>query len=199
SGACDDNAADHCTGSGNACVDVFQAAGYTCRDSAGQCDVAETCSGTSGACPADGFASSSTHCLGTSQGGGCDDDAADHCTGTGNACVDVFQAAGYTCRDSAGQCDVAETCPGTSGACPVDGFASSSTHCLGASQGGGCDNDAADHCTGSGNACVDVFQAAGYTCRGSAGQFDLAETCPGTSGACPADGFAASSTHCLTT
>src|SRR5213078_883943 len=196
SGACDDNAADHCTGSGNACVDVFQAAGSTCRDSAGQCDVAETCSGTSGACPADGFASSSTHCTGASQSGACDDNAADHCTGSGNACVDVFQAAGYTCRDSAGQCDVAETYPGTAGACPADGFASSSTHCTGASQSGACDDNAADHCTGSGNACVDVFQAAGYTCRDSAGQCDVAETCPGTSGACPADGFASSSTHC---
>src|SRR5205814_8315349 len=154
-GACDDNAADHCTGSGNACVDVFRAAGSTCRDSAGQCDVAETCSGTSGACPVDGFASSSTHCLGASQSGACDDNAADHCTGSGNACVDVFQAAGYTCRDSAGQCDVAETCTGTSGACPADGFASSSTHCTGASQSGACDDNAAEHCTGSGNACVD--------------------------------------------
>src|SRR5207244_12258121 len=135
------------TGGGNACVHVFLSAGYTDRGSAGQCPAARSCDLTSGACPADGFASSSTHCLGASQGGGCDDDAADHCTGSSNACVDVFQAARYTCRDSAGQCDVAETCPGTSGACPVDGFASSSTHCTGASQSGACDDNAADHCS----------------------------------------------------
>src|SRR5439155_1271367 len=143
-----------------------------------------------------GLASAPTHCLGASQSGACDDNAADHCTGTGNACVDVFRAAGYTCRDSAGQCDVAETCTGTSGACPVDGFASSSTHCTGASQSGACDDNAADHCTGTSNSCVDVFRAPGYTCRASAGQCDVAETCTGTAGAWPADVIAASSTHC---
>src|SRR5207253_8913442 len=112
SGACAVNAADHCTGSGNACVYAYPAPCRSCRDSAGQCDVAETCPGTSGACPADGFASSSTHCTGASQSGACDDNAAEHCTGRGRARVAVFQAAGYTSRDSAGQCDVAETCPG---------------------------------------------------------------------------------------
>src|SRR5204862_320270 len=147
------------------------------------------CTGTSGACPVDGFESGSTSCTGASQGGACDNDAADHCTGTGNACVDVFRAASFTCRSSAGQCDVAETCTGTSGACPVDGFESAATSCTGASQSGVCDNDAADHCTGTDNACVDVFQAASYTCRASAGQSEVAESCTGTSGACPVDGF----------
>src|SRR5438046_7624853 len=103
----------------------------------------------SGLCRSDGFASASTSCTGASQGGLCDNDAADHCTGTDNSCVDVFQAASHTCRASAGQCDVAETCTGTSGACPADGFASSSTSCTGASQGGLCDNDAAHHCLGT--------------------------------------------------
>src|SRR5207253_284650 len=196
----DDNpcTTDVCNGTAGApaCTHPAGNAGTVCRDSAGQCDVAETCTGTSGACPVDGFASGATRWTGASQGGACDDAAADHCTGSGNACADVVQAAGSTCRDSAGQCDVAETCSGTSGACPADGFASSSTHCTGASQSGACDDNAADHCTGSGNACVDVFQAAGYTCRDSVGQCDVAETCSGTSGACPADGFASSSTHC---
>src|SRR5438093_3222861 len=101
----------------------------------GQCDVAERCTGTSGACPADVFASSATSCTGTSQGDTCDNDAADHCTGTSNVCVDVFQSSSFVCRTSAGQCDVAESCTGTSGACPADGFASSATSCTGASQG----------------------------------------------------------------
>src|SRR5207249_1497277 len=134
-------------------------AGYTCRGSAGPCDVAETCSGSSGACPVDGFASSTSACTGASQAGACDNDAADHCTGTSNSCIDVFQATGYTCRASAGQCDVAETCSGSSGPCPVDGFASNATACAGASQAGGCDKDAADHYTGTSNSCFDVFQA----------------------------------------
>src|SRR5438094_63821 len=131
----DDNpcTTDVCNGTAGApaCTHPAGNAGTVCRDSAGQCDVAETCTGTSGACPADGFASASTSCTGASQGGLCDNDAADHCTGTDNSCVDVFQAASHTCRASAGQCDVAETCTGTSGACPVDGFASASTSCTG--------------------------------------------------------------------
>src|SRR5439155_1488381 len=128
--------------------------------------------GSSGACPADGFASSSTSCLGASQGDTCDNDAADHCTGTSNSCVDAYQSGSFTCRASAGQCDVAEPFTGSSGACPADGFASSSTSCVGASQGDTCDNDAADHCTGSSNSCVDAFQSSSFTCRASAGQCD---------------------------
>jgi len=195
-GLCDNDAADHCSGTANTCVDSFKAAGATCRGSAGQCDVAETCSGTSGACPADAFATASVTCTGASQGGLCDNDAGDHCSGTANSCVDVYRAPGFTCRASAGQCDEAETCSGSSGACPADAFASASKNCVGSSQGGVCDNDAADHCTGTSNACVDLFQAPGVVCRGSAGQCDVTETCTGSSGSCPADGFAAASTPC---
>src|SRR5439155_15917281 len=100
------------------------------------------------------FASVSTTCTGASQSGACDDNAADHCTGTSNACVDVFRAASYTCRASAGQCDVAETCTGTSAACPANAFASVSTGCAGASQGGACGQDTLDHCAGTRDACV---------------------------------------------
>src|SRR6185369_10071770 len=56
-----------------------------------------------------------------------------------------------TCRASAGQCDVAETCTGASATCPTNGFQSAATGCTGASQGGACDNDPADHCTGTSN------------------------------------------------
>src|SRR5439155_891758 len=184
--------ADHCSGTSNSCVDVFSPASTVCRASAGQCDVAENCTGTSGACPADGFASASTSCTGTSQGGACD--GADHCSGTSNSCVDVFSPASTVCRASAGQCDVAENCTGTSGACPADGFASSATTCTGVSQGGACDN--ADHCSGTSNTCVDGFKPSTTECRASAGQCDVAENCTGTSGACPADGFASSATTC---
>src|SRR5205814_10449224 len=141
----DDNAAYHCTGTAHARVAAFRPYTTPFRSSAGQCDVAETCPGTSGACPVDGFASSSTHCTGASQSGACDDNAADHCTGSGNSCVDVFQAAGYTCRDSAGQCDVAETCTGTSGACRAEGRRAGATRCTGGSPGGAGDDNAADH------------------------------------------------------
>src|SRR5439155_597285 len=129
------------------------------------CDVAETCTGISGACPADAFAPSTTSCTGASQGGACDNDAADHCTGTSNACVDVFRSSATVCRASAGQCDVAESCTGTSGACPANSYTSSATSCTGASQGGPCDNDAADHCTGTSNTCVDAYKSSATVCR----------------------------------
>src|SRR5206468_9616790 len=112
-------------GTSNSCVDVFSPASTVCRTSAGQCDVAENCTGTSGACPADGFASSATTCTGVSQGGACDN--TDHCSGTNNTCVDGFKPSTTECRASAGQCDVAEDCTGTSGACPGGAFASSAT------------------------------------------------------------------------
>jgi len=58
----------------------------------------------------------STGCGGASQGGACDNDAADHCTGTSNSCVDVFQAMGTTCLDDGDQC-TSDTCSGSSAVC----------------------------------------------------------------------------------
>src|SRR5581483_3600094 len=139
---CDQGSAVNGT-AGSCCTSScqFKGAGITCRASAGQCDVAETCTGSSATCPADGFASSATTCTGASQGGVCDNDPGDHCLGTANTCVDSFKSSATVCRGSAGQCDLAETCTGSSGACPADTFAPSSTTCTGASQGGACDND----------------------------------------------------------
>ena len=197
-GLCD--LAEACNGTTNDCpVDAFKTVGTSCRASAGQCDVAETCPGTSGACPADVFASNTTPCTGTSQSGLCDNNTADHCSGTANTCVDAFKSAGTSCRASVGQCDAAETCPGTSGACPADIFASDTTPCTGTSQSGLCDNDPADHCSGTANTCVDAFKSAGTSCRASVGQCDAAETCPGTSGVCPDDAFASDTTPCTGT
>src|SRR5439155_75556 len=147
-GACDNDAADHCSGSGNTCVDAFQPATTTCRPAAGQCDVAESCTGSSGACPADAFAPSTTSCTGSSNGDACDNDAGDHCSGTANSCVDAFRPAAFTCRAPNGQCDVAETCTGTSGACPADAVRQGVVKGMGFGNGGGCDNDARNDCAG---------------------------------------------------
>ena len=159
--------------------------GTLCRASAGVCDVAETCSGSSTTCPADGFQSSTTICRASA--GQCDVaesctgssvacpgdgfasattacvgssngdacDGTDSCSGTANTCVDGFLASTTICRASAGQCDVAESCTGTSGACPGDGFASATTTCVGTSNGGACDGT--DSCSGTANTCVDGF------------------------------------------
>jgi hypothetical protein len=191
-GACD--AADHCSGTADTCVDGFLPSTTICRASTGQCDTAESCTGTSGACPADSFQPSTAVCTGTSNGGACD--APDHCSGTSNTCVDAFQPSTTVCRAATGQCDAAESCTGTSGACPADGFQSNTTTCTGASNGGACDGT--DLCDGAGH-CVDVYKPSTTVCRASTGQCDAAESCTGSSGACPADGFQSNTTTCTGT
>ena len=195
-GACDNDAADHCAGTSSACVDAFQS-GSVCRPSTGACDAAETCTGTSGACPIDAFEPSTTSCVGSTQGGACDDDAADHCSGDDASCLDAYKPDTVTCRPSAGACDAAETCTGSSSTCPVDAFEPATTSCIGSSQGGACDNDAADHCSGTADTCVDAYRANTFTCRPSAGPCDVAEACTGTSSTCPADAVAANGVVCL--
>src|SRR2546422_6422770 len=124
---------------------------HTCRPSAGQCDVAEMCTGTSGTCPTDSFASATTSCTGASEGGACDDDAADHCSGTSNTCVDAFEPATHTCRPSAGQCDVAEMCTGTSGTCPNRKSAAEGKSCKRGGRRSAREDNAADHCIATSN------------------------------------------------
>jgi choice-of-anchor A domain-containing protein len=194
--------------------------GVQCRGATGACDVAEYCS--DGACPADGFASSSTVCR--TSGGTCDAaeyctgssascpadakqpsttacrdalglcDAAEYCTGTSNTCpTDAKQPSTTTCRASVGVCDAAEYCTGTSNTCPADGFASSTTMCRAAS--GSC--DVAEKCTGTSSTCpTDAKEPSTTVCRASNGDCDVAEKCTGTSNTCPADGFASSTTVC---
>ncbi len=165
--------------------------GRVCRASAGSCDVAETCNGTATACPADGFAPTTTACRASA--GPCD--VAENCSGLAATCpADAFAPTTTACRASAGPCDIAESCTGMAAACPGDGFAPSSTVCRAAATGG-C--DVAESCSGSSSACPsDVFAPATTTCRASAGPCDLAEACPGTGPACPSDAFAASSVVC---
>src|SRR5262245_22291400 len=189
-GACDGT--DSCDGAGK-CVDGFKPSTTICRAAAGQCDVAESCTGTSSACPENTFQPKTTACTGTSNGGACD--GTDSCDGAGN-CVDGFQPATTICRAAAGQCDVAESCTGTSGACPENTFQPKTTTCTGTSNGGACDGE--DSCDGAGS-CMDAFQPATTICRASAGQCDVAESCTGTSGACPENTFQPKTTTCTGT
>ncbi len=161
---------------------TFVPAGTLCRASAGVCDVAESCTGASSACPADGYAAG-TQCRAST--GVCD--PAENCNGTGPNCPpDVLSPAGTPCRASAGVCDVAEACTGSSGTCPVDGFAPSSQECRGAA--GVC--DVPENCTGSGAACPgDGYVAAGQVCRPEQGDCDVSEACTGTGPDCPPNGF----------
>src|SRR5205085_297509 len=171
------------------------AAGTACLNQADTpCSNPNTCDG-SGTC-LENHEPITTLCTGASQGGVCDDDALDHCAGSSDSCTDVFQTAAVICRNDSGQCDVAELCTGTSGSCPADAFEPNSTPCSGSSQGGVCDDDASDRCAGSSTACTDAYQLASVICRSDAGECDIAETCTGASGACPADAFELNGTAC---
>jgi hypothetical protein len=149
------------------------------------CDVLESCTGSSAACPPDGFVAAGTVCRGAVDL--CD--APESCTGTGGLCPpDALVPAGTVCRGSAGVCDVVETCTGSDTACPTDGFAPSSTVCRGSA--GVC--DVAENCTGSSAGCPgDSVVAAGVlVCRPAAGGCDLAESCDGVGNVCPIDSMA---------
>ena len=214
-GQCD--VAETCTGTSGACpTDVFESAATLCtgtsqrrrvrqrrgrslqrdaqhlrgrlpararhvpRRDAGQCDVAETCTGSSGACPADVF-EPARRLHGHVEGGACDD-AADHCSGTA-ARVWTSSSRHVHVPADAGTCDVAETCTGIVGRLPGGRLrVGGNAVCDGIFASGVCDNDAADHCTGTSRTPVSTCSARPVTCRADAGQCDVAEMCTGTRG-----------------
>jgi hypothetical protein len=187
-GTCSGHEGDPCIG-GGVCGDncdeatdsCFDAAGTLCRATNGICDTPETCTGSTGACPADDF-EDGTLCRGSN--GVCD--TAETCSGTSAACPADGFSQGNTCRGSSGVCDVAETCTGQAADCPTDGFVNEGTACR--ASNGVC--DIIEECTGGSAECpADDFED-GTLCRGSAGVCDVAENCSGESAACPADDFA---------
>src|SRR6185369_7569906 len=161
----------------------FVSSATVCRPAAGGlCDtVAESCSGTSGTCPADIVSPNTVVCR-PSLAGVCD--SAENCTGSTPTCpVDTFASNSTVCRPAAGACDSVENCTGSSGACPSDSKSNAVCRPL----QGICDV-AAETCNGTSNDCPsDTAQNAGVVCRASDGECDLAETCTGTSSSCPAD------------
>jgi hypothetical protein len=165
-------------------------ASQVCRPSAGACDVAESCDGTSVACPADVVVPAATTCRPSA--GLCD--VAETCDGAHAACpADVVAPAATPCRPSTGACDVAETCDGAHAACPADVMAPAATPCR--PSAGAC--DVAESCDGAHPVCpADVVAPAATPCRPSAGACDVAESCDGTSAACPSDVVAPAATPC---
>src|SRR5207249_266368 len=97
----------------------------------------------------------------------------------------------FTCRAAAGECDLAETCPGTGPNCPADSKKASGTAC--ADDGNVCTTDL---CNGTSDTCQHAPGNAGTTCRATAGICDAAETCTGSSSTCPNDAFLPSTTLC---
>ncbi|ADO75189.1 choice-of-anchor A family protein [Stigmatella aurantiaca] len=97
-----------------------------CRSAEGECDVAESCTGSSAACPGDAKKPATAECRGPA--GACD--VAEHCTGSSNHCpADGYASSTTQCREVGGECDVAESCTGTGASCPADSFQSAGTEC----------------------------------------------------------------------
>jgi hypothetical protein len=95
----------------------LEPAGTSCRPSAGDCDVAETCTGLAVDCPADQFEPATLECRATA--GICD--VAENCTGSSATCpADGFQPSTLECRASTATCDPAELCTGSGATCPAD-------------------------------------------------------------------------------
>jgi beta-propeller repeat-containing protein len=152
-----------------------------CRPAADVCDVAETCDGLHDECPADTFKPVATVCRASA--GACD--LPETCTGAGPSCPpDTFQPTAVQCRPATGPCDVAESCTGEAPDCPPDRIAASGTICRAAV--GDCDTP--ESCEGTSAECpANHFQPGTATCRPSAGACDLAESCTGTAPVCPPD------------
>ncbi len=104
---------DACECATGACCDGcnFRAIGYTCRAAVDpDCDVAETCTGSSADCPVDGFADLGDPC-GDQTSGQCDD--ADACNGSGT-CDPGYWGSGDTCTDGT-FCNGVDTCNDSGG------------------------------------------------------------------------------------
>src|SRR5947199_2394183 len=89
---------------------TFESSTTTCRAAAGECDLPETCTGSSATCPADGpRKASGTAC--TDDGNPC---TLDQCDGTSTSCQHPAGNAATVCRAGAGECDDAATCAASS-------------------------------------------------------------------------------------
>ena len=160
---CDDGAANGTLGSCCTSTCDFEAGGTACRLAAGECDVAETCSGSDGKCPTDGVQVGGVGC--TDDGNACTDDI---CDGVGAACTHPANWASCDDRDG---CTTDDAC--AAGVCMggpppdcddrdvcTDDFCDRETGCVHANNTAPCDDG--DACT-TGDACADG------TCVGGTG------------------------------
>jgi hypothetical protein len=162
------------------CTANFAGNTTECRASAGDCDLPESCDGTTNDCPADGFQTNAVQCRAAA--GACD--VAESCSGSSATCPADSKSSAQ-CRASAGDCDVPESCNGTSNDCPANGFQTNAVLCRAAA--GDC--DVAENCTGAAATCPDdAVQPNTYQCRGSDGSpCDPAEFCNGVGKSCGPD------------
>src|SRR5437867_9424362 len=134
SGTCGDGTVDtgeQCdmgalNGSGSCCKNncTFWDSSHICRAAAGECDLPETCTGTSATCPADTGAVKAAGTACTDDGNPC---TLDQCNGTSTSCQHPAGNAGAVCRAAASACDVAEGCTATRATWPASVFVPSVT------------------------------------------------------------------------
>lgn len=96
---CDAGAANGTSASCCSATCQFKSAGTVCRASAGACDVAESCTGTSALCPADTVNAAGTAC--PDDGKVCTRDV---CDGIGTACTHPNEPAGTACPSDGNVC-----------------------------------------------------------------------------------------------
>ena len=202
---------DECDGSSKSCQHPAGNSGTVCRSSAGVCDPAETCNGTSTSCPSDSLASSSQQCRSASCQSSNTAILPAFCSGSSAACPaqQTESCGAVVCTNSA--------CPGS---CTLDSQCSPGNYC----ESPECfpKKDNGEGC-GKSNECTSNFCADGVccnsacggsdpsdcqscasgsctlltsTCRAASGTCDLAESCSGSSTACPADVTKSASTSC---
>ncbi|HYB98936.1 MAG TPA: hypothetical protein VEC57_07330 [Candidatus Limnocylindrales bacterium] len=183
---CDAGASNGAAASCCSATCSYRPVDYICRGAAGECDVAETCTGASASCPSDSLQPADSTC--TDDGNAC---TSDRCDGSSTACQHAAGNAGAVCRAAVDDCDAAEVCDGSSTSCPADVLDAAGTAC--ASDGNPC---TVDQCDGVNTACQHPAGNAGATCRAAAGECDAAEICDGADPACPVDAKVASGTSC---
>lgn len=150
--ACD--FADSCDGAG-ACQPNHVEDGAVCAETAGDCQVADTCQ--QGTCQDNGLEPAGTAC-GNAAAGACD--AADSCDSFG-LCLANLAPDGTSCGDAGDECVRADSCQ--AGACQDNGFVAAGSPC-GDTSSGAC--DAADQCDGLGG-CFENHVASGTSCDDS--------------------------------
>src|SRR5207302_77640 len=211
---------DACDGTSVTCQHTAGNPGALCRAAANECDLPESCTGSSPSCPTDLVKAAGTACA--DDGNPCTTDA---CDGTSVTCQHAAGNSGALCRAAVNECDLPETCTGTTPSCPTDLVKAAGTACT--DDGNFCTTDVcngtagvpacvhdpgnagtvcraaagacdvAEACTGSSSVCpIDEFKSVATECRPAAGECDIAETCTGTTPTCPADTFKPPSVEC---
>ena len=186
----------------------------TCRPSAGNCDIAESCTGSSADCPIDIFSGSSTIC--STAVGLCSVDA--HCTGSSANCPNqVYLPEDQPCSDNnpcttgdkckQGKCvGLVQTC--SQGFCEEDTTKPTKGTCQCAdpaytypSCNPVCGNgiiEGSEKCDPPGDCCSSScqLQPTSFVCRSSRGSCDVSEKCDGITPYCPADSVQVMGTAC---